>query len=98
MWGVIVSMVVSVTSAAALLAVLARRNAPEGGWRAVLQEGVHRARSKELPLIDHAEPDDGETGGLQDLFTVAPPAEEPAYSEATAVQHAIDRAKRIVAR
>lgn len=98
MWGVLVSMVVSLGSAAALLAVVAKRNAPEGGWRAVLGSGFSAARSKELPLVDHNDPDDGATGGLQDLFAVAAPADGPAYSEATAVRSVVERVRRVVRR
>ncbi len=92
----IAAMMVSIGTAAAVVAVLARRNAPDGGWRGVLQAGVHAARAKDLALLDDHDPDDDATGGVADIFAISEPGDEPAYSEATAVQHAIERARQMV--
>lgn len=98
MVGAFVAMAVSIGSAAAVLAVLARRNAPEGGWREVIEAGFQAARHKDLPLVDHPGPDDGDDGSLDDLLAVAAPGDGPTYSEATAVRQAIEAARRAVRR
>lgn len=99
MGGVIAAMMVSLGTAAAVVAVLARRNAPDGGWRQALQEAVHAVRERDLPPADEAvgAADDDAAGGVADLFSLSAPADdEPAYSEATAVKHAIERARQMV--
>jgi hypothetical protein len=99
MGGVIAAMMVSLGTAAAVVAVLARRNAPDGGWRLALQQAVHAVRERDLAPADEAvgAADDEVAGGVADLFAIDAPADdEPAYSEATAVQHAIERARQMV--
>lgn len=98
MVGVVVAMMMSVGGAATVLAVLARRNAPLEGWREALQAGVHVARAKELDAVDEVEDEvaddevvDDEVGGIDEIFTIADPQPEPAYSEATVVRAYIDR-------
>jgi hypothetical protein len=94
-------MMVSLGTAAAVVAVLARRNAPDGGWRVALQQAVHAVRERDLPPADviagAGAADDEVAGGVADLFAIAEAADdEPAYSEATVVQHAIERARHMV--
>lgn len=93
MVSVFVAMVVSLSGAAAVLTLLARRNTPEGGWREVLGAGIGAVRARRLPLVDHTDPDDGATGGLDDLFEVAEATDAPAYSEATTVHNALREAR-----
>lgn len=93
MVGVMMGMLMSLGGAAAVLTVLARRNAPRGGWRQALQSGVHAARAKELPLVDAAT-EDAPAGGLDELFEIGERPEGPVYSEATAVQHVLERARQ----
>ncbi len=98
MMGVFAAMAVILSSAAAVLTMLARRNSPEGGWREVLGAGVHAVRSRELPLVDHSDPDDEGPGGLDDLFEVAETDDGPAYSEAKAVRNVLHEARQRVHR
>lgn len=98
MIGVFVAMAVSVGSAAAVLAVLARRHAPDGGWRENLNAAVHAVRAKELPLMEDLEPDVQPDAGVADLFTLGDPDPAPAYSEATAVRQALHKARELVRR
>lgn len=96
MVGVFVAMMVSVGSAAAVLTVLARRHAPDGGWRENLNAGVHAVRAKELPLMEELDPEVDPDAGVEDLFTLGETDPEPAYSEATAVRQALHRARKFV--
>jgi hypothetical protein len=94
MVGVVVAMVMSVGGAAAVLTVLARRNAPGEGWRGALRSGMHLARSTERP-VDGGEPaEEAPAAGLDAIFEIGEEPEEPAYSEASAVQHVLERARQ----
>lgn len=95
MVGVVVAMVVSLGGAAAVLAGLARRNAPDDGWRAILHSGFRSFRSKELTLLDEPDVDDGATGGVTDIFSIAEPGDEPAYAEGVPIREVLGRARHI---
>jgi hypothetical protein len=99
MVGVVVSMVLSVTCAAVVLAGQARRNAPDGGWGEFLNSGYQAFRAKELtfPVSDESD-DDGATGDLRDLFTMGEPGEEPAYAEGVELRGVIGRALHLTTR
>jgi hypothetical protein len=96
MFGVMLGIVVSVGTAAGLLATLARRHAPADGWREILRSGVHAARAKELTYVDHVR--GAQAGGLGDLFTVAEPVQFPAYTEVTDLQRALTRLRALARR
>jgi hypothetical protein len=96
MVGITVAIFVSIGSAAGVLAVMAQRSAPEGGWRQLLRDGVQAARSKELSLTrDIRSAKTEATGGLTELFTVAEPVEWPAYTEVTELKTVLARARRL---
>ena len=86
------AMMLSVGGAATVLTVLARRNAPGEGWREALQAGVHRHRGEEVPQ------DLVEDLGVEELFEIAEAPPEPAYTQASLVQHYLDRMSPTVVR
>lgn len=89
------AIVVSVGSAAGVLAAVARRHTPEGGWRDVLRSGVHAARAKEMTYVDDHRAVDEPAGGVGDLFTVGRPVEWPAYTEVPQLRSALSRLRRL---
>ncbi len=94
MVGISVAILVSIGSAAGVLAALARRHAPEDGWRGLLRSGVHAARAKELSFVDHHRRPETPPGGLDELFTIAKPDEWPAYTEVPQLRSALSRIRR----
>ncbi len=99
MVGITVAILVSIGSAAGVLAVVARRSAPEDGWRQLLRDGVQGVRSKELSLVSELRRSkDAAPGGLTEFFTVAEPVEWPAYTEVTELKTALTRARRLTRR
>jgi hypothetical protein len=94
MVGITVAIVVSIGSAAGVLAALARRHAPEDGWRELLRSGMQSARAKEMTFVDHHRHPDTPPGGVGDLFTVGQPVEWPAYTEVPQLRAALSRLKR----
>lgn len=99
MVGITVAIIVSIGSAAGVLAVVAQRSAPEGGWRQLLRDGVQAARSKNLSLVEEIRSSKAAAdGGISELFTVAEPVEWPAYTEVTELKTALARARRLARR
>jgi hypothetical protein len=95
MTGVVVAMLMSVGGAAAVLAVLARRNAPSEGWRGALQSAMHVGRDKDEAAEEPTTAEDEQaSAGLDAIFEIGEAPDEPAYSEATAVQHVLERARQ----
>ena len=95
MVGIAVAMVVSIGSAAGVLAVLVRRHTPEDGWRELLRSGVQAARAKEMTFVDDHRAVDEPAGGVGDLFTVGRPVEWPAYTEVPQLRSALSRLRRL---
>jgi hypothetical protein len=99
MVGITVAILVSIGSAAGVLAVVARRGAPQESWRQLLRDGVRGVRSKELSLVSELRSSkDVAPGSLTELFTVAEPVEWPAYTEVTELKTALARARRLTRR
>ena len=99
MVGITVAIFVSIGSAAGVLAVVARRSAPEDGWRQLLRDGVQAVRTKDLSLVSELRSSkDPAPGGLTEFFDVAEPVEWPAYTEVTELKTVLARARRLARR